>query len=329
MRRFALAVTLTVGSVLGLLLSGLTLSAARADETVVVPGTAFPSSTTYLTYFGCVDLFRADTRGPLVRVTRDAAAPLGRRATDLQLPGSGTAAGSVSRVDSIAATISSMAVRAVAGSSGVAYVWYVAPGMVPGEVWAGRADLTTATDGWQQIDAAAASYDWNRVEAATGLVRERAGVAGIDDFTAEHGDGPGYLMAGLGCDGRAFGVDALRVGAPGSVTTYDLEGSSVSTSITASHEQISRGGDVSLSATSVDAAGQPMGSALVLEARPEGAAGFRPVTDAVLAGPDGSVTTTVSPEVTTDYRWFFAERSYADAHRSPTVTVSVVQPPGD
>lgn len=322
MRRSAIATALVVGAVLGV------PGAAHADGTVVVPGTTFPTSSTYLTYFGCVDLFHADTRGPLVRVTRDAAAPMGRRATGLELPGTGTAAGPVSLVASVADATSAMAVRAAAGSTGVAHVWYVAPGMAPGEVWAGRADLTATTDGWQQIDAAAASYDWSRVEAATGAVLERAGVAGIDDFTAEHGDGPGYLLAGLGCDGRAFAVDALRVGTSGAVTTYDLEGSAVSTSITASRERISRGGEVTLLATSVDAAGQPMGAALVLEARPEGAAGFRPVTDAVLAGPDGNVTTTVSPQVTTDYRWFFAERAYADAHWSPAVSVVVDQPGG-
>ncbi len=237
MRRIAMAAALLAGAVLGM------PAAAHADDTVVVPGTAFPSSTTYLTYFGCVDLFHADTRGPLVRVTRDPAAPLGSRAASLELPGAGTAAGSVSLVASVAGATSSMSVRAAAGSSGVAYVWYLAPGMLPGEVWAGRADLTATADGWQQLDAAAASYDWSRVEAATGAVREHAGVAGIDDFTAEHGDGPGYLMAGLGCDGRAFGVDALRVGAPGAVTTYDLEGWAVSTSITASHTQVRRGDD--------------------------------------------------------------------------------------
>ncbi|MEJ7794172.1 MAG: hypothetical protein WKF50_01355 [Nocardioides sp.] len=323
MRRFAITSALAVGSVLAL-----PLSSAHADDTVVVPGTSFPTSSTYLTYFGCVDLFHADTRGPVVRVTRDDAAPLGSRATGLELPGAGTAAGSVSLVDSIADATSSMAVRAAAGSSGVAYVWYLAPGMQPGEVWAGRADLTATVDGWQQIDAAAASYDWSRLEAATGAVREQSGAATIDDFAAAHGDGPGYLMAGLGCDGRSFGVDAVRVGAPGSVTTYDLEGWSVSTSITASSEQISLGDDVTLGASSVDAAAETMGSALLLEARPEGAADFRPVTDPVLAGPDGRVTTTVSPEVTTDYRWFFAERGYADAHWSPTMRVVVEQPDG-
>lgn len=318
MRRFALAVTVAVGSVLGL-----PLSAAHADQTVVVPGTAFPTASTYLTYFGCVDLFHADTRGPDVRVTRDDNAPLGSGATGLAVPGAGTAAGSVSRVDSVASATSAMAVRAAAGSRGVAYVWYVAPGLLPGEVWAGRADLTTAVDGWQQIDAAAASYDWTRLEAATGTVKERAGAAGIDDFAAAHGDGPGYLMAGLGCDGRSFDVDALRIGAPGAVTTFDLEGWSVSTSISASRNRIAPGDEVTLSARSLNGTGGSMGSALVLEARAAGAEAFRPVTGAVVAGPDGVVSTSVAPDLTTDYRWFFAERSYAGAHWSPTVRVVV------
>lgn len=320
-RRFAITAALTIGSVLAL-----PWSAAHADQTVVVPGTTFPTSDTYLTYFGCVDLFHADTRGPSVRVVRDEAAPLGRRVADLALPGAGTAVGSVSLVDSVSAATSSMAVRAAAGSSGVAYVWYLAPGMLPGEVWAGRADLTTTADGWQQVDAAAAAYDWSRVDAATGAVHERVGVAGIDDFTAEHGDGPGYLMSGLGCDGRAFGVDAVRVGAPGSVTTYDLEGWSVATSIAVSSQRVEPGQEVAIAATSVDAASAVMGASLVLEARPEGAAEFRPVGEAVTADSAGQVTTTVAPEVTTEYRWFFADRSYADAHWSPTVRVVVEQP---
>ena len=298
---------------------------ASADDTVVVPGTAFPTSDTYLTYFGCVDLYHADTRGPEVRVTRDAAAPLGARAAGLELPGAGTAAGTVSVVDSIADATSSVVVRAAAGSTGVAYVWYVAPDMLPGEVWSGRADLTAAAEGWQQLDATAASYDWTRLDAATGEVRERAGAATVDEFAATHGDGPGYLLAGLGCDGRGFGIDAIEVGVPGSITTYDLEGWSVSTSIAASTRRVSRGGEVTLEATSVDAASKVMGSALVLEARPKGAAEFAPVTDPVLASPDGVVTTTVTPRLTTDYRWFFAERAYADAHRSPTITVKVAQ----
>lgn len=319
MRRAATVALLSVGL-------AWPLAPVHADDTVVVPGTAFPTTGTSLTYFGCTDLFHADTRGPSVRVTRDPAAPLGRRAAELQLPGAGTAAGSVSLVGSVSAATHAMAIRAAAGSSGVAYVWYRAAGMAPGEVWAGRADLSAAATGWQRLDAAAATYTWSRVVAATGAVSEQAGAATIDDFTAAHGDGPGYLMAGLGCDGAPFGLDAIQVGAPGSVTTYDLEGWSVSTSMAASRERVQPGQEAILSGASVDAGGRPMGSALVLEARQLGDAAFRAVTDPLTAAPDGRVTATVDPQVTTDYRWFFEDRSYADAHWSPTVRVVVEQP---
>ncbi len=319
MRRAATAALLSVGL-------AWPLAPAHADDTVVVPGTAFPALGTSLTYFGCTDLFHADTRGPSVRVTRDPAAPLGRRAAELQLPGTGTAAGSVSLVGSVSAATHTMAVSAAAGSRGVAYVWYRAAGMAPGEVWAGRADLTAVGSGWQSIDAAAATYTWSRVVGATGAVSEEPGAATIDDFTAAHGDGPGYLMAGLGCDGSPFGLDAIQVGVPGSVTTYDLEGWSVSTSITSSRVRVLPNEEVTLEGMSLDASSAPMGSALVLEARRLGDDSFRAVTDPLTASPDGRVTITVSPEVTTDYRWFFEDRSYADAHWSPTVTVVVERP---
>ena len=58
-------------------------------------------------------------------------------------------------------------------------------------------------------------------------VVDAGGSATIAGFTAEHGDGPGYLLAGLGCDGEEFSIDALRFGSPGAVTTYDLEGITV------------------------------------------------------------------------------------------------------
>lgn len=318
MRRVATAALLTIGL-------AWPFAPAQADDTFVVPGTSFPSSSTYLSYFGCLDLFHADTTGPSTRVLRDPAAPLGRRAVEIALPGSGTAAGAISLVASVASATSTLEVRASAGSSGVAYVWYLAPDMAEGEVWSGRADLTAVADGWQHVDAAAATYAWTRVDAATGSVLESPDAATIVDFAAENGDGPGYLLAGLGCDGREFAVDAIRVGSPGSITTYDLEGWTVATSALASRSHVRRGKEVELSATTVDAGGANMGSALVLEARPAGADTFRPVSDPVLALPDGQVVTTVAPEVTTDYRWFFEERSYADAHWSPTVRVVVGQ----
>ena len=45
------------------------------------------------------------------------------------------------------------------------------------------------------------------------------------DFVAAHGgDGPGLYALTFGCDGAPFSMDAMRVGSPGNVKTYDLEG---------------------------------------------------------------------------------------------------------
>ncbi len=318
MRRWTAAAVLALGA-------GLVVAPAHADDRVVVPGTRFPATGTYLTYFGCVDLFHVDQRGPQALLKRDTAAPLGRRAVDLALPGTGTAAGSVSMFTSIADAVSSLSVRAAAGSDGVAHTWYLAPDMGPGEVWSGRADLATGVDGWQQVDATGATYTWTRYDAATGAALEDGGAATIDAFTAEHGDGPGYVLTGFGCDGRTFGVDAIRAGLPGSVTTYDLEGWSVSTTIAANRRQVTTGQSVTLTGRSVDAAGQPMSAVVELQARPRGAADFTPVAETVVAAAEGTVSTTVRPEVTTDYRWYFAERGYADEHVS-SVTRVVVKP---
>ena len=63
------------------------LASAHADDTVVVPGLAFPSSDTYLTYFGCTDLFQGDNQAPQVRIGKDGVAPAGRRSFGLLVPG--------------------------------------------------------------------------------------------------------------------------------------------------------------------------------------------------------------------------------------------------
>ena len=299
------------------------LAPAMADDTVVVPGLAFPSSDTYLTYFGCVDLYHADTRSPQVRIGRDATVPAGRRSFGLRMPGTGTAAGPVRRVDSVAGTtVAGFAARADHGGAGVAYVWYAPAGLQPGQAWAGRADLRTGPV-WQFVDSRAPAYAWTLYDTATGAVVADGGSATVADFTAEHGDGPGYLLAGFGCDGQPFTIDALRFGAPGQVTTYDLEGIVLTATMHAARDQVVPGTEVELTGAAVDLAGARVGSSLVLEARAAGERAFTPVGGPLLPGPDGTVTAVVAPEVTTEYRWLLPESGLADAAYSPVARVEV------
>jgi len=321
MRRWTAVAVLALGL-------GLAPSPAMADDTVVVPGTSFPSTGTYLTYFGCVDLFHVGQAPAARLMSYDDPGPLGPRAVELTLPGAATAAGSVSMFSSVASAVSTLAVRGgEGGSTGVAYVWYLAPGMASGQVWSGRAALSAA-GGWQQVDAATATYEWTRYDAATGKVRGQGGVATIDGFTAEHGDGPGYILAGFGCDGGTFGVDAIRTGMPGSVTTYDIDGWPVTTEIGASKDRVQAGEQVAITGSSVGR-GKPMGATLTLQARPQGAAEFQTVAETVVPGADGTATATVTPEVTTEYRWFFARRGYADEHVSGVRQVMVEPVPAN
>lgn len=316
----------TATAVLALSL-GLAPTSAWADETVVVPGTDLPSTTgTSLTYFGCVDLFNVGT-GPSAMLRKDPGSPLGTRVVDLTLPGQETAAGSARLFESVASAVSTLSVRGGdAGSRGVAYVWYVAPNMPRGHVWYGQASLS-AGNGWQQVDATAATFTWTRYDARSGAVRGTGGSASIDAFTAKHGDGPGYILAGFGCNGGTFGVDAIRTGLPGSVTTFDLEGWQVFTSIKPPTARVRAGEQITITGVSWGL-GRAMRATLELQAKPAGAADWQTVEEAVVANADGTVTATVTPEVTTEYRWFFAERSYADAHYSEVTRVEVEAAPG-
>ena len=304
------------------------LAPASADDTVVVPGLAFPATDTYLTYFGCTDLQHADTWAPQVRIGRDGAVPAGQRSFGLSMPGAGTASGPVRRVESITGTsVAGFAARSDHGGAGVAYVWYVAPGLLPGQAWSGRATLQVGP-AWQYVDAAGATYTWTRYDATTGAAVEDGGTATIAEFTQAHGDGPGYLLAGLGCDGQPFSLDALRFGSPGAVTTYDLEGITVSTTMQASHGVLPANGEVTLRGAALDAGGAPVGSALVLEARAEGQELFSPLGEATYPGPDGAVSAVVAPAVTTEYRWFLPDTGLADPGWSETVRVVVPENAG-
>ena len=84
------------------------------------------------------------------------------------------------------------------------------------------------------------------------------------------------------------------------------------------------GSEVTLTGATLDGDQRATGAPLVLEARPAGAAGFTRVgPQPLLGGAEGTVVTTVKPERTTRYRWFEPATGYADAGRSPVVTVRV------
>ena len=105
-----------------------------------------------------------DTRPPRCGSARTACAPAGRRSFGLLMPGTGTASGPVHRVDSVAdTTVAGFSARADDGSTGVAYVWYVSPGIElrPGLGRSGRPQRRPA---WQYVDTTAATYTWQLVD---------------------------------------------------------------------------------------------------------------------------------------------------------------------
>lgn len=301
------------------------IASASASSTITVPGLAFPANDTYLTYFGCTDLYHADTQSPQVRIDRGSA-PAGDRSFGVLMPGSGTASGPVHAVSSVAdTTVAGFSARARSGGSGVAYVWYATPGLLPGQVWAGRADLTLGS-AWQTVDTTAASYTWELVTAATGVVVRDGGTSTIADFTDENGDGPGYLLAGFGCDGQEFSIDRLRYGSRGNVTTYDLEGISATADMKAPSEaEVAAGDPVTITGQAVDGAGAPIGASMVLQAKPVGASDdkFEAIGDAITESNDGLVRKVVHPKESTVYRWYLPAMGYADATWSTQVTVAV------
>lgn len=312
----------TRGTLVGLLALGAVLlgqGAARADDTVVVAGTSFPAGTTHASYFSCQDLYQP-AAVPGVGLTLEEVAQ-GRRAVALSPSSTGSAAGPVAVVPSIANAEMGFEVRSAEGGSGVAWAWLATGSTPAGQVWAGRADLTAAPGAWQYVDASAATFHWQLLDHATGAVLEDGGASTVTDFTAIHGDGPAYLLGGFGCDGHAFDLDGIRAGAPGALTTYDLEGIPVQTSITQDSTAVQLGQEVRIDGSTVDSAQTPVGTPLRLQQRLPGQ-DFTDIGD-YASGPDGLVSATLSPETSADYRWWRPESDLSDGGWSPVIHVEV------
>src|SRR6478735_1265270 len=306
----------------------LPLAPATADSTVVVHGTAFPSGrAAQLSFVGCDNPYvRAPEQPqPYVGIGPDQA-PAGTRSLGYDATG-GNAIGSVHYVDSMLETaVAGMSVSAPEGAAGVTYAGYQEPAdWGTGKVWFGRAALSAPAGSWTQVDAAGLAFTWTKYDMlAQRRLDETAPATKIPAFIKAHGgDGPGFFTIGFGCDGRSFSMDAWRIGAPGNVTTYDLEGLTTTTSISGPDGAIDAGQEVTLHGSVADNTGAPLaGARLVLESQgPNG--GWT-----LVEGADGTdVALTVAPEVTTTYRWRFVDRPLAAGSESAPLTVEVRKAP--
>lgn len=295
---------------------------AHAADRFVVPGSTTLGDRTSLTYVGCADFFGSAATPPALRINRGPQTPpLGRRSFGLHVSGAGTAAGAVHRTLSLASLGPvSMSVNPESAATGVAYTWYISPDLPVGQAWLGRAELA-AGPGWQRVDVSGASFTWQAHDLATRQPQGPATSATLPGFVAAHGDGPGYVMAGFGCNGASFHLDALAYGP----LTYDLEGFPATTSIAA--EEAGAGKPVTLRGWSERDTGRRLGDPLVLERQVPGTSGWEPVTGPLLADPDAVVRTTVEPEVPTYYRWRMPDSEYADTNVSAPVLVTAVAAP--
>lgn len=301
----------------------LAVAPALADTTVVVRGTSFPAGrAAQLSLVGCQDPYvrAADHAQPYVGLGPQHA-PAGRRSLGFDLDG-GNAAGSVHYVDSVSATtVAGMSVFAPDGAAGVTYAGYQEPADAgTGLVWFGRAELSVPAGAWTRVDVAGLTFTWTKYDMlAQHAVGGPVGSAPVAAFVADHGgDGPGFFTIGFGCDGRPFSTDAWRIGSPGAVTTYDLEGLRTSTTITGSADRVQEGRPVTLTGTVTVEGGTLPSTRLVLEEQQADG------DWAIVEGADGSpAELSVTPEQTTTYRWHLVDRPLAEGSVSAPFTVQV------
>ncbi len=135
-------------------------------------------------------------------------------------------------------------------------------------------DLTVGPQ-WQYVDAAAATYTWTLYNAANGNVVQPGRQCHHRRLHGGERRRPRLPAGRLGLRRGRVLIDALRFGSPGAVTTYDLEGITVTTSISATVTGPS-GKRVTFTGASRDIAGVPVGAPLVLQARPVGERGLPP-----------------------------------------------------
>lgn len=123
---------------------------------------------------------------------------------------------------------------------------------------------------------------------------------------------------------RPFKIDALRIGSPGAVTTYDLEGFTSITDIAAPTNRIVAGDSLTIDGTLSSSSGAPLDARLlVLEAQELGKGAFVPVPVDGADVQGGHASLAVHPLARTVYRWRFLGSSSTEASTSSPIVVDV------
>jgi hypothetical protein len=303
---------------------------AQADSTVTVHGTDFPDTWAQLAYVGCADLFARDdqTLAPYIGLG-PGAAPSGARSLGYDLAG-GTAIGSQHIVSSVLTNnVVTLSVFAPSGSTGRAVVGYQAPSDSGTAVmWFGVAPISVPAGQWTTVAATPRTYAWTKYEMSTHTVLATASAApvSVGDFVAAHGgDGPGLYALTFGCDGAPFSMDAMRVGSPGNVRTYDLEGLDTWLAISASPLVVEPGQEVTLRGNLIASSGAPIAHATVILERLNDTTGHWENIRVVSAA-DGTPVAKLTPTKSAFYRWRFVDRPVAEGSASAPFIVSVVDP---
>ncbi len=158
-------------------------------------------------------------------------APLGSHVIQWTPTTEKSARGPVARVED-PRSLSALSLRALGpleDGSGVAFARYSPTGT--SGYWEGLADLDLPDgDGWQRIDAAGASYDWQHVVNGA-LEGKKQGGKTLQEFAAVNGPGPAWVGFGFGCKAAPVKMDALRVATDTEDRTYDFEGYATTSSI--------------------------------------------------------------------------------------------------
>lgn len=294
---------------------------AHADEVRTLTGPATDNPDVHLTYVGCESFF-APSAAPQSRLNLGPfTAPLGKRSLGLVPAGPGTATGLFSRFGSLAGLDATFSAT---GGSGVSYVWTVTADTPPGAAWSGRSVIAPARGAWRQVSASALSYDWTLVDLTTRASLGAGETATPAQFAGTHGDGSGFAVTGLGCDGGSFNIDAVSAGG----VVYDFEGVVLQTSIATTTDGVRPDGTIEITGAVTDGSGRTTGDPLVLESRAPGGA-WAAVGVSVLGDTTG-VARVVAPVVeTTEFRWHRPESQYADEGWSDAITVTVAVAPAD